>query len=192
VSEIHPGTPPAPAAVEVPPDGARIARTGCDGGVLVIAFAPSVPPDRIAEVSHNAHHASGLKVIAVADVAAVCAWHPHDAAAILAAAREQLAIATGALSHIKDGHDAGTHAHDVAHSALDEIDGVKPAALGEAAQLREQLAATLERLENLAGGLELSATATAPSRKSDIERGCAGAVREIAASITVPEGGDDA
>lgn len=55
MSEIHPETPPIPAAVEVPPDGARIARTGCDGGVIVIAFAPSVPPEVREERAKRAH-----------------------------------------------------------------------------------------------------------------------------------------
>jgi hypothetical protein len=47
-------------------------------------------------------------------------------------------------------------------------------------QLREQLAAIRERLENLAGTLELSASATSPSKKSQIESGCAEAMRMVA------------
>jgi hypothetical protein len=47
-------------------------------------------------------------------------------------------------------------------------------------ELREQLAAIRERLGNLAAGMELSATTSHPSKKSEIERGCAKAVREIA------------
>lgn len=70
---------PAEPPLEVRPGGAVVLRP--DGGdVLVIAFAPDVPPERAAEVSHNLHHASGLKVIAVADVAAVKGWQPADAA----------------------------------------------------------------------------------------------------------------
>jgi hypothetical protein len=65
--------------VEVPQRDAVIVRTGCDGGVLVLALAPEVGYGRAVEVADNLHKASGLKVIAVVDVAAVKAWHPHDA-----------------------------------------------------------------------------------------------------------------
>jgi cell division septum initiation protein DivIVA len=50
-------------------------------------------------------------------------------------------------------------------------------------QLREQLTLVRERLENLAAGMEMSAATSAPSKKSEIETGCAQAVREIAASM---------
>jgi hypothetical protein len=40
-----------------------------------------------------------------------------------------------------------------------------------------------ERLENLAAGMEASAAASAPGKKSEIETGCAQAVRGIAESI---------
>jgi hypothetical protein len=60
-------------------------------------------------------------------------------------------------------------------------------ALGVNENLRRQLAAakadladTRERLENLAVGMEMSAAGTSPSKKSEIERQCAQAVREIA------------
>lgn len=45
---------------------------------------------------------------------------------------------------------------------------------------RAELADVRERLLNLAAGLERSADATAPSKKSEVERGCAAAVRTIA------------
>lgn len=41
-----------------------------------------------------------------------------------------------------------------------------------------------ERLENLAAGMETSARTSHPSKKSDIESGCAQAVRGIAESIS--------
>lgn len=77
---------PAAPAQEVPADNAIVARTGCDGSVLVLALGAGVSKDRAAEVARNLREASGLNVIAVADVAAVRAWHPHDAPAELAAA----------------------------------------------------------------------------------------------------------
>ena len=48
---------------------------------------------------------------------------------------------------------------------------------------RDRLAGVRERLENLAAGMELSAQSTSPSKKSEIERGCAEAVRGIAAGL---------
>jgi hypothetical protein len=202
--------PPAPEAVEVPPDGAIIARAGCDGGVLILALGPDADLDRATDTAHKLHEASGLKVIAVADVAAVRVWHPHDAPAELAALRElidagqpalasqvlalreQLAIAAGALRDIKDVYPPGHHGHDIAHTALDEIGGVKPSPPGEADQLREQLGGIRDRLDNLARGLDLSASGTSPSKKSEIEHGCAEAVRQVAESITWPAGADGA
>lgn len=47
-------------------------------------------------------------------------------------------------------------------------------------EARAVAASIRQKLENLAAGLELSAQATSPSKKSDIERGCAEAVRGIA------------
>lgn len=93
---------------------------------------------------------------------------------------EQLSIARGALRDISASYDTGTAAHDWAHRALDEIGGVKPQPPREADALREQLADLRDQLDNLARGLELSASASAPSKKSEIERGCAAAVRGIA------------
>lgn len=55
-----------------------------------------------------------------------------------------------------------------------------PGAEDEAGQLREELARIRERLRDLAAGLELSASTSAPSKKSEIEQGCARAVRGIA------------
>jgi hypothetical protein len=85
---------------------------------------------------------------------------PEDAPEAVPAARPELApnVAT-AISRERDGLIAAN------------------------ARLREQVAAVLGRLASLAGGLDVSARATAPSRKSDIESGCAEAVRGIAASI---------
>lgn len=73
------GQPPATGdPIEVPAGGAIIARTGCDGGILVLALGPDVPVDRATATAQDLHEQSGLKVIAVAGVAAVRAWHPHD------------------------------------------------------------------------------------------------------------------
>jgi hypothetical protein len=55
--------------------------------------------------------------------------------------------------------------------------------VAERDQAREQLAVARERLESLAAGMELSAATTSPSKKSQIERECAEAVRDIARSI---------
>jgi hypothetical protein len=54
---------------------------------------------------------------------------------------------------------------------------------GKLDQLREQLGVIRDRLGNLAAGLDLSASASRPSKKSEIESGCAAAVRQIAESI---------
>jgi hypothetical protein len=61
-------------------------------------------------------------------------------------------------------------------------------------ELRERFTVIAGRLEDLAGGLVQSASATAPSKKSEIEAGCASAVRGIAAAArealaAVPPGG---
>ena len=65
--------------------------------------------------------------------------------------------------------------------ALDPVAQAAIAACVEAGahQLSEVLARVTERLENLAAGMMTSAAATSPSRKSEIERGCAQAVSEI-------------
>jgi molecular chaperone GrpE (heat shock protein) len=55
----------------------------------------------------------------------------------------------------------------------------------ENSELREQLARVRERLENVAAGMELSASTTHPSKKSEIEHGCADAVRQIAYDIVL-------
>lgn len=52
--------------------------------------------------------------------------------------------------------------------------------VGPGETLREELAVLRERLGNLAAGLELSASTSLPSKKSEIEQGCARAVRGIA------------
>jgi hypothetical protein len=101
----------------------------------------------------------------------------------LDALREQLATATGALRDIKDSYDTGTAAHDWARKALDDIGGVKPAQPGEATRLREQLQGIREQLGNLASGMEMSARTSDPSKKSEIEYGCARAVRAIARTV---------
>lgn len=48
--------------------------------------------------------------------------------------------------------------------------------------LRKQLDIMRGRLGDLARGLDVSAASTAPSKKSEIERGCATAVRDIASA----------
>lgn len=95
---------------------------------------------------------------------------------------EQLSIARGALRDIRTSYDTGSAAHDWAGRALDEIGGVKPQPPREADALREQLTDVRDRLGNLARGLELSASSSHPSKKSEIERGCAAAVRDIASA----------
>ena len=62
-------------------------------------------------------------------------------------------------------------------------DGLPGSEIAEVGRLRELITGTRERLENLAAGLELSAAATSPSKKSEIERECAEAVRGIAAGL---------
>ena len=52
-------------------------------------------------------------------------------------------------------------------------------------ELREKLAHVSDRLENLALALEMSATTTAPSKKSEIENGCASAIRQILLSVPI-------
>lgn len=56
------------------------------------------------------------------------------------------------------------------------------AAEAVAAPLRDQLAAVRRQLEYLADGLEKSAAATAPSKKSQVEAGCAVSIRDIIAN----------
>jgi len=50
---------------------------------------------------------------------------------------------------------------------------------GPGETLREQLTGLREQFENLAAGLALLASSSAPSKKSEIERGCAAAIRGI-------------
>lgn len=60
----------------------------------------------------------------------------------------------------------------------DEAAGYRKA-IGPGATLGEQLDGLREQFENLAAGLGLAAQSTAPSKKSEIEAGCARAIRGI-------------
>jgi hypothetical protein len=90
-----------------PGRAAVIVRTGCDGGVLIFALAPDVDHERAIDVARNLREASGLRVVMVADVSAVKAWHPHDAPAVLAAAmaetRELRALVAEMLRSFEGG-----------------------------------------------------------------------------------------
>lgn len=88
-------------------------------------------------------------------------------------------LATGdPLPAWDDLPDAISEAWMASGRAVDEqvrTDGIDP---GDT-----RLGGILQRLDHLARGLDLSASSTAPSKKSEIEAGCAAAVRDIAASI---------
>jgi hypothetical protein len=115
-------TPPPEPVLEVPPGGAIVAHAD-DGGTLIIAFDSRVPAGRIAEVSYNLHHESGLKIIAVADVAAVKAWHPHDVPDELADIREQLDTALREREEFRARWSATVVRLDSTRAVLTEVLG---------------------------------------------------------------------
>jgi chromosome segregation ATPase len=88
-------------------------------------------------------------------------------------------LATGdPLPHWDDLPDAITNAWMAAGRAVDEqvrADGIDP---GDT-----KLGGILQRLDSLALGLETAARSTAPSKKSQIEQGCAECIRDIIGSI---------
>lgn len=98
--------------------------------------------------------------------------------------RAELAEVSGYHAELLDG---------ILRNAGDEFDADEAADVIAVRYVRhlerqtEQLAVTRERLENLAAGMELSATTSHPSKKSEIERGCAQAVRGIAVLATADE-----
>jgi hypothetical protein len=79
---------------------AVLLRTGCDGGVLVLALAPDADRQRVTEIGDDLRTASGLKAVIVADVAAVKAWHPHDIPAELGAAMAETRQLRGLVAEI--------------------------------------------------------------------------------------------
>lgn len=83
----------------------------------------------------------------------------------------------GMLQVVRDSKPVAEYAPGRWASVTDETASAGHASAGKA------LAEVRERLENLASGLGLPASATAPSKKSDIEASCARAVREIANRI---------
>lgn len=77
--------------IEVPEtDGGLIVHFR-PGGTLVLAFSADVAPEQVRKVVEQiAAGSPDARVIALADVTAVRAWHPDDAPAELAALRELL------------------------------------------------------------------------------------------------------
>lgn len=143
---------PAPAPpLEVRPGEAIVMRP--DGGeTLIIAFAPNVPPERVAEVSHNLHHASGLKVIAVADVAAVKGWQP-DAEPPAPELSEVARLAQDALSDITRmcaSSDSGVGLRDIRARALAGLGLLDPPEPGPAPELAAAMAETRLKNEGIA------------------------------------------
>ena len=66
-------------------------------------------------------------------------------------------------------------------AAVDHVAAkVWPGLTGERDQLRDQLAEIREQLENLAAGMLMSAAATSPGPKSEVEQECAQALRAVA------------
>jgi hypothetical protein len=167
---------PAPDPIEVPAGGARIVRTGCEGGVLVIAFAPGVPPGRIVKIADATHEASALKVIAVADVTAVKAWHPHDAPAPEAApgkaarkAWDDWHAGASERGRGKPGYDeqADTDAGwEVAADAGIGASGLRE----ELAEARRELAEHRELAHNLGDVRRIDELTTGNARLSEQER----------------------
>jgi hypothetical protein len=72
--------------IEVPESDGGIIVHAKPGGTIVLAFSADVDPDRAREVVDQiAAGSPDARVIALADVAAVRAWHPDDAPLELAA-----------------------------------------------------------------------------------------------------------
>jgi len=109
-----------------------------------------------------------------------------DLSAHMNALAEDLDDAGATIADYRDALCAMQHERDKLRDQLAEA--VNPTAedydnAAEILQLREQLAVIRERLYNLAAGMDLSARTSAPSKKPEIESGCAQAVRGIADSI---------
>jgi len=100
-----------------------------------------------------------------------------------AEAREE-SLTEEILRNAEDDIEPGETPQDLAAAERDE-------ARAEAAVLRELVAETQGHLENLAAVFEQSASLTSPSKKSEIEQGCALAVRGIADSLRARTEGID-
>jgi uncharacterized coiled-coil DUF342 family protein len=106
--------------------------------------------------------------------------HGRWEAAAQAAVDESDSLLTAQLAMAQETISDLAAERDEARAVAAEFRAQLETAVREGDELRDQLAAVRERLENLAAGMETSAAATTASRKSEIERGCAQAVREIA------------
>jgi hypothetical protein len=165
---------PAPEPpLEVPAGGGIVMRPD-SGEALIIAFAADVPPERVAEVSHNLHHASGLRVIAVADVAAVKGWQP-DAEPPAPELSEAARLAQDALSDITRmcaSSDSDVGLRDIgarALAGLGLLDAPEPKADPE---LRRRLA-------EFAGGLDRMSAKGSRSAVSLAKRNIAAMIRDL-------------
>lgn len=124
-------------------------------------------------IMHDADlDAPGWSVIFIDTPSGQMSWHLHENDLDLFRHVPKI------LRHVPgpwDGHTA-----DEKYRRLAELTTATAVARDVDDELRERIGVIRDRMEILAAGLELSASGTAPSKKSEIERGCAAAVRQIA------------
>lgn len=101
------------------------------------------------------------------------AWDAAISAAIAAELEAQLAVARAAFEDL-------TSQLGEAREVCAEFRSQLETAVRENDAYHDKFTGIRERLEKLAAGMEMSASTTAPSKKSEIETGCAAAVRQIA------------
>jgi hypothetical protein len=94
-------------------------------------------------------------------------------------AREQLAVLRGRAEGLRVSLDGLTDCALAGGIITEDEAAEYRKVIGPGETLREQLTGLRERFGNLAAGLMLSAGSSAPSKKSEIEHGCAAAIRGI-------------
>jgi hypothetical protein len=97
-------------------------------------------------------------------------WHLHE---------DDLDLFEPLLNAPETGIEWDGHTTEQKYERLAELTRTTWNGTAPVEQLRDQLAGLRERFENLAAGLVLSASSSAPSKKSEIEDGCARAIRGI-------------
>jgi len=119
------------------------------------------------------HDSPGWPVVAVETPAGQMSWH------IAESDMDLFAHVTERTDEDRyDGHTTGQK-----YQRLAELTILTASARNVDTELRERIGAIRDGMENLAARLLMSAASTSPSKKSEIERACAAAVREVAEAV---------